>query len=407
MPKLTKRCVDALLARSKDTFVWDDELKGFGVRVLTSGRKTFLAQYRSGGVQRRVKLGVYGAITADQARSAARQVLGDVAGGENPAEDIRTYRMAPTMASVCERFFDEHARVRCKPSTQYEYRRAIKHHIKPAFGPRKIADITRADVAKLHHDLRHIPYQANRVIGVLSKMFNLAEVWGLRPDGSNPCRHVRKYREHHRERFLSPQELTHLGTVLDQLEAEEMESRSAIAAIRLLILTGCRLKEIQTLKWATIDGNHINLPDSKTGARRIPISPAVRQTLDALPRLPGNPYVIVGTVPGQHLTDLQRPWRRIRKKVGLTDVRIHDLRHTFASNALTNGVPIEMVGKLLGHTQLQTTMRYAHLADDPVRAAATEVSNALSGYLTAGMPQGPDTPTDPTPASKVVRFPKA
>ncbi len=406
MAKLTKRCVDALQAGAKDYFVWDDDLKGFGVRVLTSGRKTFLAQYRSGGVQRRVKLGVYGALTADQARSAARQVLGDVAGGDNPAEDIKSYRMAPTVASVCKRFLDEHAAVRCKASTQAEYRRALTRFIKPALGSRKIADITRADIAKLHHEHRAIPYQANRTLGVLSKMFNLAEVWGLRPDGSNPCRHVRKFPERARERFLIPDELAHLGTVLDELEADGSESRSAIAAIRLLILTGCRLREIQTLKWAYIDGSHLNLPDSKTGARRIPISPAVRQVLDALPHLPGNPYVITGTVPGQHLTDLQRPWRRIRKKAGLDAVRIHDLRHTFASNALTAGVSIEMVGKLLGHTQLQTTMRYAHLADEPVRAAATEVSNALSGYLAAGQsprPEGPPTGPD----KKVIQFPKA
>ncbi len=188
MAKLTKRCVDGLHPGAKDYFVWDDDLKGFGVRVLTSGRRTFLAQYRSGGVQRRVKLGVYGAITADQARSAARQVLGDVAGGDNPAEDIKTYRMAPTVTSVCQRFFEEHAAVRCKRSTQYEYRRAIHQFIKPAFGSRKIADITRADVAKLHHEMRHIPYQANRVIGVLSKMFNLAEVSRHRAQRSSPIR---------------------------------------------------------------------------------------------------------------------------------------------------------------------------------------------------------------------------
>lgn len=405
MAKLTKRSVDALRARATDYFVWDDALKGFGVRVLPSGRKTFLAQYRSGGVQRRVKLGVYGALTVDQARSSARQVLGDVAGGDNPAEDIRTYRMIPTVASVCDRFMEEHAEVRCKPSTQYEYERAIRRFIKPAFGPRKIADITRADIAKLHHDHRHIPYQANRTLGVLSKMFNLAEVWGLRPEGPNPCLHVPKYPERKRERFLSPDELSHLGSVLDRLEMEQQESAAAITAIRLLILTGCRLREIQTLKWENVDDTYINLPDSKTGARRIPIGPAVHHILKRTTRLPGNPYIITGTVPGQHLTDLQRPWRRIRNRAGLTDVRLHDLRHTFASNALLAGQPIEMVGKLLGHTQLQTTMRYAHLADETVRAAATKVSDAISKSLTAGQSKGPNPPNGSSPT--VLPFPKA
>jgi integrase len=148
-----------------------------------------------------------------------------------------------------------------------------------------------------------------------------------------------------------------------------------MTAFRLLVLTGCRLSEIQTLRWDYIDDLYIRLPDSKTGARKIPIGTAVRSELQRLRRAPDNPYVIVGTRPGQHLTDLQHPWRRIRERAGLSDVRIHDLRHTYASNALTAGLSLEMVGKLLGHTQFQTTMRYAHIADNPVREAASKVAS--------------------------------
>jgi len=229
-----------------------------------------------------------------------------------------------------------------------------------------------------------IDNQANRTLGVLSKMFTLCEVWGLRPDGSNPCRHVPKYREEKRERFLSGPELRRLGDTLARIEAEGLEPAPVIAAFRLLLLTGCRLGEIQTLQWSFVTARYMDLPDSKTGARRVPLPPAARAILDALPRQEGNPYVITGTVPGQPISDLQKPWRRIRAEADLPDVRIHDLRHTYASNAVADGMPIQMVGKLLGHTQLQTTMRYAHLADDPVLKAAERNAAALSVALTSG-----------------------
>lgn len=388
MAKLSKRTVDALEPRGRDYFVWDGELKGFGVRVMPSGRKVFWAQYRAAGVQRRVKLGSLGPVTVDMARTMARTILGDVAEGANPAQDLRSYRMAPTVAAVCDRFLEMHAGERCKPTTAREYRRVVERCIKPVIGQRKIGDVTRPEIAALHHELRHTPYQANRALSVLSKLFNLTEVWGLRPDGSNPCRHVAKYPERKRERFLSADELGRLGHVLSEAETSGSENLLAIAAFRLLILTGCRLSEIQTLKWEYVDHAHLRLPDSKTGARAIPIGPDVRRIIDGLPRLPGSPYVIAGTVPGGHLTDLQRPWRRIRAKAGLPGLRIHDLRHTFASNAIAAGQSLEMVGKLLGHTSYQTTMRYAHLADAPVREAAAQVSDGLARSLAAGRAAG-------------------
>jgi integrase len=379
MTKLTKRTVEALVPEPRDRIVFDDEVKGFGVRIHPSGKKTYLVQYRSGGRTRRVKIGRHGVLTADQARIRAKELLGAVAGGDNPAHEISQHRGAPTISSVCERFYREHVLQRCKPTTQREYRRAIDMFIKPHIGAFKIVDVTRADVSNLHHKWRDKPYQANRTLGVLSKMFNLAEVWGLRPDGSNPCRHITKYKEHKRETFLSSDELARLGAVL--ASARATESPYVLAALQLLILTGCRLREIQTLKWSHVHGGYLNLPDSKTGARRIPLSAEATAVLNRLPRVEGNDYVIAGEIENQHWTDLQRPWRRIRKAAQLEHVRIHDLRHTYASNAIAQGVPIAMVGNLLGHTQIQTTMRYIHLADSARREAAAQVAGAIGEVL--------------------------
>ncbi len=383
MPKLTKRTVESLPIEAKDYFVWDSQIAGFGLRVMPSGAKTYQVQYRKGGRTRRVSLGRHGTITAEMARKLALDVMGQVAKGDNPAEEISIQRKAPTVSALCDRFFESHVKERCKSRTQGEYRRAIDLFIKPALGSFKIIDVERKDIAELHHKHRDIPYQANRTLGVLSKMFNLAEIWGLRPDGSNPCRHVPKYREIKRERYLTKEELQRLGTTLADEEAEGAETPFIVAAFRLLILTGCRLGEIQTLKWTYITDRGIELRDSKTGARRIPLPAPARAVLSALPSTPGNPYVIEGKLPNSYATDLQHPWQRIRVKAGIPDVRIHDLRHTYASNAVSSGMPIQMVGKLLGHSQLQTTMRYAHLADDPVNRAAEENATAL--YIGLGL----------------------
>jgi len=389
MPKLTKRRVEGFDIRDKAYFERDSEIMGFGVRVMPSGTKTYQVQYRKGGRTRRASIGRHGNITADQARNRAKEIMGELSKGENPVEEIAQHRRAPTVAALCERFFKDHVQHRCKASTQSEYRRAIDLFINPAIGNFKVVDLERRDVSELHHKMRDKPYQANRVLGVLSKMFNLAEVWGLRPDGSNPCRHVPKFREEKRERFLSQNELQRLGQTLSSAERDGTETPYVTAAFRLLILTGCRLGEIQTLQWSFITDQGMELPDTKTGARRIPLPKAARAILGALPRLPDNPYVIAGKVPGRYATDLQHPWRRLRERAGLHDVRIHDLRHTYASNAVSSGMPIQMVGRLLGHTQIQTTMRYAHLADDPVRRAAEENADRLSGLVGCGDAERP------------------
>jgi integrase len=214
-------------------------------------------------------------------------------------------------------------------------------------------------------------------------MFNLAELWGLRPDGTNPRKHIQKYPEEKRQRFLSVAELRRIGEVLGEMEDEGIELPSAILAARLLILTGCRLNEIMTLKWSYVDimDRVLRLPDSKTGAKVVHLGQPAIDLLQAAERVEGNPWVISGTLPGKRLSDLQPFWRRVRARAGLKNVRIHDLRHTFASIAVASGQGLPMIGKLLGHTQVQTTARYAHLAADPVKSAADLVSDRLQAGL--------------------------
>ncbi len=222
-------------------------------------------------------------------------------------------------------------------------------------------------------------------------MRSAAGMWGLRPDGSNPCLHVKRYREEKRERFLSAEEFARLGRVLDEILQEGSESRSALVAIRLLMLTGCRLSEIQKLQWEHVDleAGELRLPDAKTGGRAVPLAPSAVRLLESLPRDEDNCWVIAGKKPGSHLTDLQHPWRRIRARAELDDVRIHDLRHSFASRALALGEGLPMIGKLLGHTQVQTTARYAHLARDTVKASAARIGDSIDGDLAIAAESSP------------------
>jgi integrase len=383
MPKLTKRIVDAAEIRASEYFIWDDDIPGLGLRVLPSGRKGYVVQYRTGRRSRRMSLGPSTVLTCEQARIRAISIVAAARNGEDPAAARDTGRQAITVKELAERFDREHIAIRVKPSTAKGYRRNLERFIFPALGRLTVTGITRADVAKFHHDLRHIPYQANRCLEVISKMFNLAELWGLRPDGSNPRKHIRKYPEEKRERFLSAAELRRVGEVLREMEVEGVELPSAILAVRLLILTGCRLNEVMTLKWEYVDFTDevLRLPDSKTGAKVVHLGQPAIAILKAAERIKDNPWVITGILEGKRLSDLQPFWQRVRARAGLKNARIHDLRHTFASTAVAAGQGLPMIGKLLGHTQVQTTARYAHLAVDPVKNAADAVASSLQQTL--------------------------
>ena len=382
LTKITKRAVDAVQPNGADQFLWDSDLKGFGLKVTAGGNKVYILQYRKGGrgaPTRRVTIGRHGALTPDQARKEAARLSGAVAHGADPAAARSAEKAAPTVTALTEQFLAEHVATKTKPRTAAEYRRLVANIVVPTIGRKRVRDVTRADISRLHHERRDTPYDANRALAVLSKMFTLAEKWGERADGSNPCRHVERYAERRRERMLSADEF---GRLADALKASG-RSPYILAAIKLLIFTGARLSEILDLKWEWVDfeRGEARLPDSKTGAKTLHLPAPALAVLAELPRLEGNPYVIVGNVAGARLVNLEKPWRAIRKAAGLHDVRLHDLRHAFASVAASSGMGLPIIGKMLGHVHAATTHRYAHLASDPVKAAAATVANKIADAM--------------------------
>ena len=392
--KITKRMVDATEPGENDLFVWDTDLKGFGLKVSPAGSKVYLIQYRLGGREARTQrytIGKHGSPwTPDKAREEAERLLGRVANELDPAKERkarlavhRADAAAPTLAEFAARYIDECAKPYKKPRTVEEDERNLRLHVNPVLGMLKLKDISAADIAKFHAARRATPTNANRCRALLSHLFKMAEVWGERRPGSNPCRYVEKFGERKRERFLSADELARLAEALEH--AEGQEPFSAIAAIRLLILTGCRLSEILSLRWEWIDFERscLRLPDSKSGAKNVPLGAPALRALAELRRQEGSPYVLPAERGDGHFIGIQKPWQRIRAIAGLNDVRIHDLRHSFASIAVSGGDSLYLVGKVLGHRQSRTTERYAHLRDDPLRAVADRASERIASIMGA------------------------
>ncbi|MEO5375488.1 MAG: site-specific integrase [Alphaproteobacteria bacterium] len=384
--KLTKRIVDAATpaADGRQLILWDGDVKGFGLRVTPAGVKSYILNYRIDGRERRYTIGKHGSPwTCEEARTRAIEALREIATGNDPLEAKRAEREAPTMTDLAARFLAEHADSKRKVSTAKEYRRLFDKKILPVLGVRKVVDIRRADIVRLHHDLRDTPYLANRTLALLSKAFSLAETWGLLPDNSNPCRRIEKFPEQKRDRFLSGDELARLGDALATYEG----SPYVVALVKLLILTGARLNEIQTLEWSMVDFERQEVrlthhkTDRTTGAKTLHLPPPAMTVLVELPRVEGNPFVIVGERRGRHLVNAQKPWRAIREAAGLPGLRLHDLRHSFASVGASAGMGLPIIGKLLGHTQPQTTARYAHLESDPVKAAAASVAGKIAAAM--------------------------
>ena len=385
--KLSNRTVAGLSVESKDTVFWDPELPGFGVRVYPSGAKVYVVQARERGRSRRVSLGRHGALSAGDARRRAARIIARIKRWDEPRPPAAEPRSEPTVADLAAGYLTEHVAVHCKPRTLELYRAVVYRHLLPALGKTPIADLEREQVAALHYRLRETPYAANRSIDVLGQIVGMAEDRGLRPPGENPCRSIDKYRQHRHERFLSEEEYRRLGKALDEVDGGAGgASPAAVAALRLLALTGCRRSEILALRWAHVDpeAGELRLPDSKTGARLVPLSRAAVGVLESLPRVPGNPWVIPGRKPGAPLRNLQYPWEIVRARAGLEDVRIHDLRHSFASRALALGESLSMIGELLGHRRVRTTARYAHLARDSVNASSARVAGSIGADILAG-----------------------
>ena len=378
---LSKRTVDGLAVEAKDAVFWDRELPGFGVRVYPTGRKIFVVQSRGPRGSKRVTLGRHGELATEQARKQAVAVIDRIKEGKDPV--AAPPEPAFTVADLARRYLEAHVAVNCNAHTAGIYRGSLDNHILPALGAMPLGSVGRPEAAALHFGLRDTPRAANRALMVLSKMFTLAEAWGLASPGGNPCRFVRKYKEGKRERFLAADEYRRIGRELCVLETEGVLPARAASALRLLILTGCRLGEILTLRWDDVDRGtgELRLRDAKTGARMVPLTPTAAAVMAKIVRVPHSPWVFAGPRPGRRLSQLTTYWHRVRERADLEDVRIHDLRHSFASRALALGESLSMIGRLLGHTDIGSTARYAHLARDAEKVAAATVGDSIEADI--------------------------
>ena len=384
--RLTKSFVEAIEPVVRDRYAWDADARGFGVKVTPAGARIYVLKYRFNGAQRWMTLGRHGEVTVGEARQEAIRLRGAVARGLDPAAERDATAKSPNVVTLATRYMAEHAEPHKKPRSVEEDRRNLRLHVLPALGAMRVVAVTRQDLLRLHHAMRGTPVTANRVLALCSTMFRLAEEWGLRLEGSNPARRIKKFREVARTRFLSREELHRLGAALSEAERGNGEHPAAIAIIRLLLLTGARLSEIAALQWDYVDFENgaLRLPDSKTGAKVIRLAAPALDLLAGLPRFEG-PFVFPTARQGRggpgHFVGVNHVWLRIRGKAGLDNVRLHDLRHTFASWSVMGGTTLHITGALLGHSQPATTARYAHLADDPVSSAAERVVAAIAGAL--------------------------
>ena len=366
---LTDARVRALKPRGTARDIRDASLKGFGVRLLPSGRKRFFVHSQHKGERVWKIVGDAADMGVNEARSRAREMLAAIRRGETPG-------FAETLfEDFVETVFRHHARV-WKKGTLAVNRGYLRNQILPYFAGRPVAEIDRPEVVAWFAALRTTPAAADRSMPILSVIMREAEAMGLRPEGSNPCQGIRRYRRKGRERFLSDEEVRCLSKTL---AAHETHSPLAVAAIRLLLLTGCRKNEILTLRWSDYREGHLFLRDSKTGPRTVWLSTPARRILDRIER--SGPWIFPRPRGKGPRTDywLHDFWDRVRVETALADVRIHDLRHTHASIALKNGESVLAIAKLLGHSSPETTLKYTHAADAMVRQATETVGDALAG----------------------------
>ena len=373
---LTKASIDALAPRAKPWIAWDGGTRGcrgFGVKIAPSGLRTFIVQYRvwGRGNAKRLKIGRVEDVRLDDARKLAWKVVQDADDGVDAMAERNAKRDALTVAQACERYRLESVRIHRKPRTAREYERHLDKVIIPALGDRKFADLDRARVKRFHATMKDTPCKANRVLATLSAMYTWGHDAGLVPKDLNPAARIDKFAENERVCELSDDEWDRLVDALDRAENELGVMPSAVLAIRLYLLTGARRDEIRTARWEWIDWSvpAIKLPDSKTGARSIYLNEDAVALLQAADR-GSNPFIIAGANRDKPLSYPQASWAKIRRMAELDRIRLHDLRHIFASRLANAGVSLYIIGDLLGHSRPETTQRYAHLTNE-ARARAT------------------------------------
>lgn len=353
---------------------WDEQVRGLHLRVSGAGRKAFYLYYRTKAAQvRHPKLADIGVLTLSQAREAAKETLAKVALGGDPSAEWRMERQAPRVADLCEQWLAEHA-AQAKPKTVRENARIVKQYVTPKLGRLKAATVQHDDIEGLHQSLKATPYMANRTLAVVSMLFNYAEKRRLRLPGTNPCRHVRRFPEAKRRRYMTRDEAPRVAAVLTRYKATRP---NAVVFIYLLVLSGARPDEIARARWEWLervgDAGVLRLPDSKTGARPVYLPPSVMKLLDNLP-----------AVRGATLLRIKSPaklWALVRLEAGVPDLRMYDLRHTFASVALKAGHSLDQIGELLGHASTQTTKGYTHLLEDSAHEAAASTALLLEQMM--------------------------
>jgi len=409
--RISKRVVDSAHPDKAEYTIWDDALTGFGLRVRPSGAKSYVIVYRAGAGRkapvRKVTLGAGGKLTPDVARGLAEKALGSVAHGKDPAADRAQDREGLLVKELIEAFLADHATLKLKTTTAKRYRHLLRHWVAPELGSTKADSLSRTAIAKLHARMRRHAVSANRMLGAVSSMYGFAQRRGLVPEGFNPASRIEKYSEQRRERFLTTKELARIGDALREAETKgipwevdetqpnakhipKKDRRTVFgllptAALRLLLFSGCRLREILDLKWEFVDIERgiLLLPDSKTGRRTVMLNAPALAVLASLPKI--GPYVVPADDPKRPRHDLKRVWSAVSRRAGLSGVRLHDLRHTYASFGAGGGLGLPIIGKLLGHSQPATTARYAHLDNDPLRRA----SETIAGQIATAMGDAP------------------
>ena len=438
--KLTLQKVKSAKAEPKRYTIWDTEIKGLGLRVNSDGTKTYVLKYVFQGKQRWYTIGKHGSpLTPDKARTEAIKLMGLAKSGIDPAEAKKAERSTQmTVSNLCDEYLEAALAGRIltkddqpkKASTLATDKGRIERHIKPLLGRKAVCDIDGNDIKNFMHNVAEGKTKkdvktgkrgraivkggagtATRTVGLLGGIFSYAVDKGIRSD--NPVRGIKRFKGEKRERFLSAKEWGRLGTALSTSEdawaaheearaawvecgkqspapkrPDEAENPVAIAAIRLLVLTGARKSEVLGLQWSWVDFETgcLRLPDSKTGAKIIQMGAPALELLSTVPRLEKNPHVFPGEKRGSHLIGLPKIWERVNQRAVLRGVRLHDLRHSFAAVGASAGNSLLMIGALLGHRDAKSTQRYAHLGDDPLKAAADRIAGNISAALDSREP---------------------